>query len=358
MLVNRSENPVVVIGAGQSGLSAAASLQTAGLRPLVVEGDSRPGGAWPHYYDSLRAFSPRRHSAIPGVEMPGDPDGYPSKAEVSAYLQRYADSLDVEIRTGSPVIVVTTADSGYTVHTADGDVVGAAAVVAASGSFTKPHLPQLPGQADFSGELLHAGRYRNPEPYAGKRVVVVGGGNSAVQIAFELSDVADVTLASRKAPGFIDQRPHGSDVHDWLTAGFDDLPGAWVAQLFTGNLVLDVGGYREAFDAERPRRRGMFAEFDGDKVVWPDGERESVDTVLFATGYRPSVEYLRGLGALDADGYPLHVGGLSTTHPGLAYLGLEFQRSFASNTLRGVARDAAHVVRPLAAYARGAHVGL
>jgi len=97
----------------------------------------------------------------------------------------------------------------------------------------------------------------------------------------------------------------------------------------------------------------MFTAFDTDGVVWPDGTREQVDTVLFATGYRPHLDYLSPLGALDR-GMPLHSGGISATHPGLVYLGLEFQRSFSSNTLRGVHRDAAHVIPPLAAHVRNA----
>ena len=98
----------------------------------------------------------------------------------------------------------------------------------------------------------------------------------------------------------------------------------------------------------------MFIGLDGDEVVWSDGERERVDAIILATGYRPSLDYLRELGALDLFGEPLHVGGISTTHPGLVYVGLEYQRSFASNTLRGVSADAVAVIAPLVAWIRDA----
>jgi putative flavoprotein involved in K+ transport len=101
-------------------------------------------------------------------------------------------------------------------------------------------------------------------------------------------------------------------------------------------------------------RRPMFTAFEHGRVVWPDGTREQVDTVVFATGYRPDLGYLAPLGALDQGGMPWHCGGISCTHPGLAYVGLEFQRSFSSNTLRGVHRDAEHVTAPLAAHVRNA----
>lgn len=98
----------------------------------------------------------------------------------------------------------------------------------------------------------------------------------------------------------------------------------------------------------------MFDAFDRDGVVWADGSRQDADVVLYATGYSPSFGYLDKIGAIDEHGYPRHSGGISTTHPGLVYLGIEFQRSFASNTLRGVGDDAEYVVAPLIAYARNA----
>jgi len=120
--------------------------------------------------------------------------------------------------------------------------------------------------------------------------------------------------------------------------------------------VLDYGGVlcrdqsdedRRAIEAGKPDQRRMFTSIDGDIVTWSDGSSEKVDTILMATGYRPDVSYLQPLGALDATGAPRHRRGLSTTTPGLAYVGLEWQRSFASATLRGVGRDARYVVRKL-----------
>jgi putative flavoprotein involved in K+ transport len=118
--------------------------------------------------------------------------------------------------------------------------------------------------------------------------------------------------------------------------------------------VVDTGKYRHALETGQMDRRPMFTGFGTDRVVWPDGTSEKVDTVVFATGYRPDLGYLSPLGALDTEGMPLHSGGISATHPGLVYLGLEFQRSFSSNTLRGVHRDAEHVITPLAAHVSNA----
>ena len=145
---------------------------------------------------------------------------------------------------------------------------------------------------------------------------MAGAGNSAVQVGYELAQVATVTLATRHPVTFMPQRRDGQDLHYWLKAtGFDLLPPEWLRHYLSG-------------------RRPMFTAFDRDHVIWPDGTREKVDTVVFATGYRPHLDYRSPLGALDG-GLPPHAGGISATHPGLVYVGLEFQRSF-SNTLRGV----------------------
>lgn len=347
--------PIVIVGGGQSGLAAARQVRDSGLHPIVLEAGARPVGSWPDYYDSLTVFSPAQYSALDGVPFPGDPDHYPHRDEVVAYLERFAASLDVEIRTRTRVERVESDDREFVVHTTDGYALSASGIVAASGAFSNPYQPPIPGRERFTGEVLHVAAYREPTKYAGRRVVVVGGGNSAIQVAHELIEHADVTLATLEPVRFLPQVHDGRDVHYWTeTTGFDRLPPEWLARIVPGPLVSDDGVYGAAYASGAFRRRPMFERFDDDGVVWADGTREPVDTVILATGYLPSLGYLRDLGAVDEDGLPRHTGGISTTHPGLVYLGLEFQRSFASNTLRGVGSDAAYVIPPLVAYAAGA----
>ncbi|AXB41608.1 flavin-containing monooxygenase [Amycolatopsis albispora] len=347
-------NDVVIIGGGQSGLCAARALNQHGIRPILLEAGAEPTGSWPGYYDSLTVFSPARYSGMPGRPFPGEPDGYPHRDEVVAYLRRYTETVDADLRTSTTVTAVESTSGGFLVRTTTGEEIPAAGVVAATGSFGNPHRPELPGQDGFTGQLLHVADYRNPKSHHGERVVVVGGGNSGVQVAYELAEVADVTLATRAPVNFLPQRRDGHDLHHWLVeSGFDQLPPQWLVHYLGGPLVMDTGDYRAAIEGGRLRRRDMFTAFDGSHVVWPDGEREHADTVLFATGYRPDLGYLEPLGTL-RDGLPPHTGGLSMTHPGLVYVGLEFQRSFASNTLRGAHRDAAHVAEALVAHVRDA----
>jgi putative flavoprotein involved in K+ transport len=342
---------VVVVGGGQSGLAAAHALRAGGLAPTVLEAGAEPVGSWPHYYDSLKLFSPAAYSAMPGFRFRGDPERYAPRDEVVAYLRDYAAKLDADIRTGSRVTsVASTGNGGFLVTTDAGKAIHTAAVVAATGSFGSPHLPALLGRHTFTGRLLHVAGYRRPEPYVGQRVVVVGAGDSAVQVGYELAQVANVTLATRHPLRFLPQRIDGRDLHYWLErTGFDELPPEWLARLIPGALVTDTGRYRAAVESHRPDRRPMFTALDGEHVVWSDGTREVVDTIVLATGYRPHLDYLGPLGAL-TDGLPQHTRGISTTHPGLAYVGIEFQRSYASNTLRGVHRDAEYFAPAIAAH--------
>ncbi len=331
----------IVIGAGQAGLAAAHALRRAGRSPVVLEAGQEPVGSWPSYYESLTLFSPARYSALPGMPFPGDPDHYPHRDEVIDYLRQYAKNLPADIRTGHRVTAVRRHDNRFTVQVEDGTELTTPIVIAASGAFGRPHRPALPGLESFTGTVLHSADYHESSPFTRQRVIVVGAANTAVQVGYELATVATVTLATRKPVKFAPQRPLGRDVHFWSVAsGFDHLPIGHLLRTAPHMPVNDDGRYRQALDAGHPDQRRMFTAIDGDTVTWPDGTREHVDTILLATGYRPALSYLD-------PGERGHSRGLSTVHPGLGYVGLEWQRSFASATLRGVGRDARHVVRRL-----------
>ncbi|NED19855.1 NAD(P)/FAD-dependent oxidoreductase [Streptomyces sp. SID9913] len=344
---------VAVIGGGQSGLATAHALLRRGLRPVVLEASGRAAGSWPRYYDSLTLFSPARYSSLPGMPFPGaDRNRYPHRDEVVAYLTAYAARLDAEIRTGRRVSAVRRNGGSFEVDLEGGGLLSARAVVAASGTFGRPHRPALPGLEEFTGQVLHAADYRSPAPFTGRRVVVVGAGNSAVQIAAELAGTARVTLATRGPVKFAAQRILGRDLHFWLTrTGLDTAPLGRLLARPPAQPVLEDGHYRTALAAGRPDRRPLFTGAEGAKLLWSDGEREEVDALVLATGYRPDLPYLAPLhGALDADGNPRHREGLAVGVPGLAFVGLEWQRSLSSNSLRGVGRDAERTARRLAAH--------
>lgn len=329
----------IVIGGGQAGLASGYHLQKKGLRFLILDASDEAGGSWPRYYDSLKLFSPARFSSMPGMKFPGDPNGYPKRDEVIRYLQDYRAKFQLPVRTNQCVASVERDGEGFTVRTMVGDTLWSRTIINATGSFHNPYTPAIPGQEAFQGRTLHSSEYWNPEPFRNQRVVVVGRGNSAVQIGVELAEVSKTSLAVLRPVQFMKSRLWGQDVHFWVRLiGFDTFPFWRFGKTApSSSAVNDSGGYKEKVAAGKPDQQPMFTSFYEDGVIWPNGTKEAVDTVIFATGYRPHLPYLQAIGALDAEGRPLHQAGISDV-PGLYYVGLEGQRSFASATLRGGGR--------------------
>src|SRR5690606_27978496 len=141
--------------------------------------------------------SPARYSALPGLPFPGDLGRYPHRDEVVDYLRTYAKSLDADIRTGHRVTSVAHDGEEFTVRVTGEATMSAPILIAATGAFASPHHPALPGLDRFTGTVLHSSEYRSPEAFAGHRIIVVGAGNSAVQIAVDLAPHSRTTIATR-----------------------------------------------------------------------------------------------------------------------------------------------------------------
>ncbi|KQX67236.1 MULTISPECIES: NAD(P)-binding domain-containing protein [unclassified Paenibacillus] len=339
----------IVIGGGQAGLAAGYYLKKYGLSFLILEAGPEAVGSWPHYYDSLKLFSPAKYSSLPGFPFSGGGNRYPSRDEVISYLREYASKYNMPVKTNTRVEKVEKFNGRFQVTTTSGEILEAESVISATGSFHRPYIPDIPGLAAFRGEVIHSSAYRNTKPYQGQRVIVVGSGNSAVQIGVELSEVATTTLAVRTPVKLLPQVKFGRDLHFWLIAtGLDKFPfplfGRPVPEPTT---VIDSAGFKQLLESGKPNQRPMFTSMYEDGVIWGDGEKESADAIIFATGFRPNLSFLAGLNALDDRGFPKHRVGVSNATDGLYFVGISGQRSFASATLRGVGDDARYVVRKI-----------
>jgi len=274
---------VVVIGAGQAGLATAHALQKKGLDFLILETSERAVGSWPNYYDSLTLFSPARYSSLPELSFKGDLARYPTRDEVVDYLERYAQHFAFPIQFNTRVTDIKRQDELFCLSTTKADYY-ARAVVVASGAFHQPNIPNFKGLAQFKGQVLHSAAYRSPADVSGRRVAVVGAGNSALQIAYELSATHDVILTSRVPPLFQQQRILGQDIHFWLKwTGLDTgRLGKWLLGKETP--VLDQGKYRQAVETGQILYKSLFDNVTTDGLQWSETILP-IDTLLLATGF-------------------------------------------------------------------------
>lgn len=185
--MNRVDVDVVVIGGGQAGLAAGYYLRRAEHRSVILDDQQVAGGAWPHTWSSLTLFSPAQYSSLPGWPMPNWPNGFPPGRHVVDYLRAYEDRYQLPVRRPVHVNEVIRDGDHLQVSTTAGQW-RAGAVISATGTWHQPFWPIYPGARIFGGQQLHTVHYRDAAAFAGKRVVVVGGGNSAAQLLAEISE--------------------------------------------------------------------------------------------------------------------------------------------------------------------------
>jgi putative flavoprotein involved in K+ transport len=340
---------VVVIGGGQAGLAVGFYLRRTPLSWTLVDAQEGPGGAWRHGWDGLRLFSPARFSSLPGWLMPGGADEYPSRDEALDYLARYEERYGLPIERPVEVRTVRRAKEGFAVETDRGEW-RASAVVSATGSWARPHVPDVPGRDLFRGIQLHSAAYRSPDALARRRVLVVGGGNSGAQILAELSLVAETTWVTLADPTFLPDHVDGRYLFDQATelyrARKEGRPAPPPADL--GDVVM-VQPVREARERGVLRAVRPFVRMTERGVVWPDGREEAVDAVVWCTGFRPALDHLRPLGVVEPDGRVRVEGTRSVRQPMLWLVGYGNWTGYASATLIGVGRSARATVEEIAA---------
>ncbi|MEU0160976.1 ArsO family NAD(P)H-dependent flavin-containing monooxygenase [Streptomyces sp. NPDC006261] len=345
---------VVVIGGGQAGLATGYHLRRQNLGFVILDAQPSPGGAWQHTWDSLRLFSPAAYSSLPGWLMPAQ-DGaeYPDAHHVVQYLTAYEERYALPVQRPVQVKAVRRDGERLRVET-DACVWSTRAVVSATGTWWRPFLPAVPGREVFTGRQLHTVQYRNPDEFAGQRVVVVGGGNSGAQIAADLAPHTDLTWVTRRPVRFLADDIDGRALFDAATArrraldtGNTDTGG--VASL--GDVVA-VAPVRAARDAGLLKAQPMFARLTEDQVAWAGGTRARVEAVIWCTGFRPALSHLAPLGLRGERGHiPAH-GTRAVDEPRLHLLGYGDWTGPASATLIGVGRPARDAAREIAALLR------
>ncbi|WP_030804828.1 flavin-containing monooxygenase [Streptomyces sp. NRRL F-2799] len=373
-----ADRPVYVVGAGPGGLAVAYALRARGVRAVVLEKSDRVGASWRRHYDRLRLHTTRRLSALPGLAIPRRFGRWVARDDVIRYLEKYAEHHELEIVTGVEVFRVEKAGdgAGWLLHASGGRELTGAAVVVATGHNHTPRLPEWPGAEGYEGELLHASSYRNPKPYAGRDVLVVGVGNTGAEIAVDLvaGGASRVRLAVRTAPHIVRRSTAGwaaqytGIVVRRLPVRLVDRLARPMARLSTPDLsehglprpeaglysrvrqgaipVQDVG----LIDAVRTGKVEIVAAVEGfedGKVALADGTRIAPDAVIAATGYSRGLDSLVGhLGVLDERGRPtVHGARTPKDAPGLYFTGFT---NPISGMFRELAIDAEKIAKSVA----------
>lgn len=338
---------VLVVGGGQAGLAAGYYLRRAGLDFAILDAAPGPGGAWQHYWNSLRLFSPAGYSSLPGRPMPGQPmpgrpdQEYPDAAHVVAYLTEYEKRYELPVHRSVRVEGIERGPDGLLART-DAGRWESRAVVLATGAWERPFVPTVPGQREFTGRQLHTHGYRDAAEFAGQRVVVVGGGNSGAQIAADLSAVATVRWVTRRPPRFLPDEIDGRALFDLATRRVQGGPG--IGEL--GDIVA-VPPVRAARDAGRLTGHPMFTHLTTTGAGWADGSSWDCDAVIWCTGFRPDLTALAPLGLRQSDGRIPVEGTRSIEDHRVHLLGYGDWTGPASATLIGVGRTARTAVEQL-----------
>jgi putative flavoprotein involved in K+ transport len=341
---------VAVIGAGQAGLALGHHLAKRGARFLMLDAAPAIGHSWRSRWDSLRLFSPARYDSLPGLPFPAAADTHPSKDEVADYLRDYAQHFGLPVRLNCPVTRLHRDDDGCFALSTPSGTVRARQVVIATGPFQTPRVPALATELDADLPQLHSAAYRNPGqlPVSG-RVLVVGAANSGLQIAGELADRCQVSVAVGSKPPELPQRIAGRDLFFWLTkTRFFTVPASSrIARRLRKRGDLVIGTRSRDLRDRGVDFRSRLTGFTGRTARFADGSTAVVDAVIWATGYRPDYSWLHVPGVV-VDDQVRHHGGV-TDVPGLYFLGLPWQTCRGSALLGFVGDDADRIATRIAA---------
>lgn len=344
---------VLVIGAGPAGLATAARLREKGISFEILEQSQAVAPSWRQHYDRLHLHTVRERSHLPFMEFPGHYPRYVSRRMLVDYFEAYAKAFDIRPHFGEEVSAIRPTGAGWEVHTRSGKSFAAPHVVVATGLNRVPNRPGYDGEEKFGGRILHSREYKNPKPFRGQRVLVIGFGNTGAEIALDLSEHDISTSLSVRGPVNVVPRDFLGNPTQKTAFALARLPtwlgdwiGAQVQRLAFGNLrpyglvpsgvpparqlretgktpVIDIGTI-EKIKTGKIRVKPGIERFTETGARFEDGTEAPFDTVILATGYRARLEDFLPFtdGLFDRYGIPKEVVG-KEKYKGLYFLGFD-----------------------------------
>jgi hypothetical protein len=363
-----SEETVIVVGAGPAGLAVAYHLQMQGIPYRILE-KGTIGWSWQHHYESLKLNSIKSLATLPGMPMPSAYPIYPSRSEFLAYLQAYAHHFSLKVEGEVEVLKVVSAGDHWLLETNRG-AVNTRTLVMATGVWSNPFAPKFRDSENFKGRLLHVRDYRNSKEFAGHRVLIIGAGSSAVDVALDLArHGVQVGLSVRSGINLV---PRVSSALVVNLAAF--LLKTRITRAVMEPILLrlrpnfsalglpphpasindlryhPVVGY-EIVEAVREGKVKIYPSierFNEHSVQFNDGRSVEFDVAIMATGYRPSLKLVEDYVHLDAEGYPILDGCRSTLNPALYCVGFSHSITVTEGWLRTIGQVAGEAVSQIA----------
>jgi putative flavoprotein involved in K+ transport len=352
MTENAPELDVLIIGGGQAGLAMGHHLKTTPFRFRIAERHPRVGASWRNRYASLVLFTPRAYSELPGLAVPGDPEGFPAKDEMAEYLEAYAERFELPMAPGTGIRRLERADGGFRATTEAGEPIDSRAVVLATSAFQRPAIPPISERLSSEVAQLAPEDYKTPGQLAAGRVLVVGDGATGRQIALELTANHEVLLAAGRHRRVSPDRILGRSVFWWmdklgvLRASRESRIGRYLmkADPFPGK-HLELDELRQGGVEVVGRVNGA----DGKNVSFADGKEAELDAVVWATGYRDDTGWIEIPEVKDDQGNFMHYRGISPL-PNLCFVGRSWQWTRGSALFAGVGEDAAYLTEHIAGH--------
>ena len=345
MTENSPELDVLIIGGGQAGLAMGSGLKETLLSFRIVERHPRIGDSWRNRYASLVLFTPRAYSALPGLAVPGDPEGFPTKDEMADYLEAYSERFELPVAPGTAIVRLERLDGGFRATTEAGEPIDSRAVVLATGAFQRPAIPPISNGLSDEVAQLAPEDYRTPGQLAAGRVLVVGDGATGRQIALELTDNHEVLLAAGRSRRVSPDRILGRSVFWWM-----DKLGVLGAsrESAIGRYLMKADPFPgKGLELDKLQQRGVgvvgrVTQAEGKKVSFADEKVAEVDAVVWATGYRDDAGWVHIPEVKDDRGDFMHYRGVSPL-PYLCFVGRSWQWTRGSALFAGVGQDAAYL---------------
>jgi putative flavoprotein involved in K+ transport len=339
--VNCLDYDVIIIGGGQAGLSMGYYLQGSNLSFTILEAAMEVGSVWRNRYDSLKLFTPRYFSSLPGLILSGDPNDYPTKDEIADYLSLFAKTLSLPIQTNCTVKSLTTYEEGFKVITTKGELT-ASKVVVATGPFQSPLVPNISHSLSDVALQIHSSTYKNSKQLHDGSVLVVGGGNSGAQIAVELSNEREVTLSIGHKLKFLPQDIGKKSIFWYFnklgiySASYKTIRGAIVKNQPDPIFGMEL---KKRINTGQIKLKPRTVSGVNDTITFEDNSSLRVRNIVWSTGFNVDYSWIKISEALNPNGMPLHERGVSPIK-GLYFLGLPWQFSRGSALIAGVGADA------------------